>query len=167
MGGCHNMIKFKALDTTDVQNVWLFIGALIAESAEVSFTEVSGAEEVQDWVNSEEEMVYLAYENDQLMGILKGRRESLPEKQHAVFLTAAIQPIARGKHLAKALTEYALGEMKQRGVLIARIYVYSDNIASLNAVKKLNFEQSGIVKMHHKDLETGLYVDDYIFHKLL
>ena len=161
------MIKFKTLESADVANVWSFIKSLISESAEVSFTEISGADEIQSWVNSETEMVFLAYESDQLLGILKGRRESLPEKQHAVFLTAAIQPFARGKHLAKALTEYALGEMKQRGVLIARIYVYSDNIASLNAVKKLDFEQSGIVKMHHKNLETGLYVDDYIFHKLL
>lgn len=161
------MIKFKTLESADVANVWSFIALLIAESAEVSFTEISGADEVQSWVNSETEMVFLAYEKDQLLGILKGRRDACPEKEHAVFLTAAIHPLVRGKHLAKALTEYGLEKMKQRGVLIARIYVYSDNIASLNAVKKLNFDQSGIVKMHHRNLETGLYVDDHIFHKIL
>lgn len=57
--------------------------------------------------------------------------------------------------------------MKNEGITIARIYVYSNNKASLSAIRKLDFVHAGTVLRHHKDLETGEYVDDLIFHKLL
>lgn len=44
---------------------------------------------------------------------------------------------------------------------------YSNNIASLNAVKKLGFIHAGTVLRHHMDQAAGEYVDDIIFHKLL
>ena len=89
------------------------------------------------------------------------------EKLHAVFLTAATHPDARGSGLAAVLTNYVLDQIKKFGVNIARIYVYSDNKASLNAVKKLGFVHGGTVLRHHKDQCTGEYVDDLIFHKVL
>ena len=76
-------------------------------------------------------------------------------------------PDARGSGLAAELTNYGLGQMKKVGVNIARIYVYSNNKASLNAVKKLGFVHGGTVLRHHKDLCTAEYVDDLIFHKVL
>ncbi len=89
------------------------------------------------------------------------------EKSHAAFLTPQTHPDARGTGLAADLTEFALEAMKQEGVNIARIYVYSNNEASLNAIRKLGFIHAGTVLRHHKDIKTGEYVDDLIFHKLL
>lgn len=57
--------------------------------------------------------------------------------------------------------------MKKDGVAIARIYVYSNNTASLNAIKKLDFIHAGTIIRHHRISETGEYVDDLIFHKIL
>ncbi|MBE0449724.1 MAG: hypothetical protein IBX70_02640 [Clostridia bacterium] len=57
--------------------------------------------------------------------------------------------------------------MKKKGVTIARIYVYSDNKASLHAVEKLGFALGGKVLMHHLNVKSGHYVDDIIFHKIL
>lgn len=64
-------------------------------------------------------------------------------------------------------TAFALEEMKKQGVTIARIYVYSNNTPSMNAIKKLQFTYGGTVLRHHKDPHTGDYVDDLIYHKLL
>lgn len=82
-------------------------------------------------------------------------------------MTAATHPDARGFGLAAELTNYALSQMKSEGVNIARIYVYSNNKASLNTVKKLGFVHAGTVLRHHRDKATGEYVDDLIFHKIL
>lgn len=89
------------------------------------------------------------------------------ERKHAVFLTAATHPSTRGQGLAQQLVAYGLQEMKKEGVNITRIYVYSDNKPSLNAVKKLDFVHAGTVLRHHKDPESGEYVDDLIYHKIL
>lgn len=50
---------------------------------------------------------------------------------------------------------------------IARTYIYSDNVASINTVLKLGFTFAGSVLMHHYSEELGQYVDDLIFHKIL
>lgn len=152
----------------DLSDVWALIEALKAESAEISFTDYQAIEEIEHWPESEEHLVYIARDIEgQLAAIVRGKRENSPQKRHAVFLTAATAPFARGRGLANTLTNYALSQMKHEGVTLARIYVYSDNAASLRAVAKLGFEQAGIVKAHHLDLETQTYIDDLIFHKIL
>ena len=127
-------------------------------------------DEVLNFVDNPAQLSYVAVRADEpsrVLCLLRGRRDMTDEKSHAVFLTAATHPDARGSGLAAELTNFALDQMKNEGVKIARIYVYSNNHASLNAVKKLGFVHAGTVLRHHRDQVTSEYVDDLIFHKIL
>jgi ribosomal protein S18 acetylase RimI-like enzyme len=159
---------FKSLEKKDVPQVWDLFVQLKIEGAEVSFAEVETKEIIETWVENPAHLTYVAVDNGhRIIGVVRGKREMTDEKKHAAFLTAAIQPDTRGKGIAAKLTEFALSEMKKKGVTIARIYVYSDNKASLHAVEKLGFTLGGKVLMHHLDVKSGQYVDDLIFHKIL
>jgi ribosomal protein S18 acetylase RimI-like enzyme len=161
---------FRRIEPDDIDSVWSLIEILKAEGAEISFTELSAREEVMNFIDNPAQLSYVAVTREEpccVLCLVRGRRDMADEKSHAAFLTAATHPDARGLGLAAELTNFALGEMRNEGVNIARIYVYSNNQASLNAVRKLGFVHAGTVLRHHRDLSTGEYVDDLIFHKTL
>ena len=154
----------------DLEGVWRLIEHLKAEGAEVTFTELVAKEEAMLWIDNPAHLTYVAVDSNDpelILSLVRGRRDLSAEKSHAAFLTAATHPSARGTGLVSELTQFALKEMAKEGVTIARIYIYSDNRASLNAVRKLGFIHAGTVFRHHRNLKTGEYVDDLIFHKLL
>ena len=161
---------FRSIKSDDIDSIWSLIELLKAEGAEMSFTELAGKEEIMNFVDNPAQLSYVAVtkeEPSRVLCLVRGRRDMASEKSHAAFLTAATHPDARGSGLAAELTNFALDQMKNEGVKIARIYVYSNNHASLNAVKKLGFVHAGTVLWHHMDQVTGEYVDDLIFHKIL
>jgi ribosomal protein S18 acetylase RimI-like enzyme len=162
--------QLRKISSNDIDSIWSLLEILKAEAVDITFTELIAKEEVLNFVDNPAQLSYVAVTTDEpcrVLCLVRGRREMTNEKSHAVFLTAATHPEARGSGLAAELTNYALDEMKHEGVNIARIYVYSNNEASLNAVKKLGFVHGGTVLRHHKDQCTGEYVDDLIFHKIL
>jgi ribosomal protein S18 acetylase RimI-like enzyme len=162
--------QLRKIKPYDIDSIWSLIEVLKAEGAEISFTELITKEQLLDFVDNPAQLSYVAVTTDEpsrVLCLVRGRRDMTAEKSHAVFLTAATHPDARGSGLAGELTNYALNQMKKAGVNIARIYVYSNNQASLNAVKKLGFVHGGTVLRHHKDQCTYEYVDDLIFHKVL
>ena len=162
--------KLRKVKFYDIDGIWSLIEILKAEGADITFTELTTKEEVLNFVDNPAQLSYVAVTTDEpsrVLCLVRGRRDMTNEKSHAVFLTAATHPDARGYGLAAKLTNYGLDQMKSEGVNIARIYVYSNNQASLNAVKKLGFMHGGTVLRHHKDEFTGEYVDDLIFHKVL
>ena len=161
---------FRSINSDDIDSIGSLIELLKAEGAEMSFTELTGKEEIMNFVDNPSQLSYVAVtkeEPSRVLCLVRGRRDMAGEKSHAAFLTAATHPDARGSGLAAELTNFALDQMKNEGVKIARIYVYSNNHASLNAVKKLGFVHAGTVLRHHTDGVTGEYVDDLIFHKIL
>lgn len=162
--------QLKKVESHDVDSIWSLIEILKEDGAEISFTELTEKEQVLSFVDNPAQLSYVAVTTEKpsrVLCLVRGRRDMSVEKSHAAFLTAATHPEARGSGLAATLTNYALDEMKKCQVNIARIYVYSNNQASLNAVAKLSFVHSGTVLRHHRDLYTGEYVDDLIFHKVL
>lgn len=161
---------FRKINPADIDSIWSLIKILKAENADMSFTEIKDKKEILGFVDNPAELTYVAVTEDKpnhVLCLVKGRRDLSEEKKHSVFLSAATHPDARGSGLAAKLTEFALMQMKNEGITIARIYVYSNNKASLNAIRKLDFVHSGTVLRHHKDLDTGEYIDDLIFHKVL
>lgn len=161
---------FRRVKPSDIDSIWSLIEILKAENVDMSFAEIINKEEIVDFVDNPAELTYVAVTEkkpNRVLCLVKGRRDLSEEKNHSVFLSAATHPHARGSGLATKLTEFALIEMKNDGINIARIYVYSNNKASLNAIRKLDFVHAGTVLRHHKDLDTGEYIDDLIFHKIL
>lgn len=161
---------FRRINPTDIDSIWSLIEILKAENVDMSFAEIIDKEEILDFIDNPAELTYVAVTEEKpnrVLCLVKGRRDLSKEKKHSVFLSAATHPDARGSSLVAKLTEFALIEMKNEGITIARIYVYSNNKASLGAIRKLDFVHAGTVLRHHKDLDTGEYVDDLIFHKIL
>ncbi len=161
---------FRKITSADIESIWSLIGILKAENVDMSFTEILGKEEILDFVDNPAELTYVAVtekEPNQVLCLVKGKRDLSIRKNHSVFLSAATHPDARGYCLASKLIEFALLEMRNEGINIARIYVYSNNKASLATIKKLDFTPAGSVLRHHKDLDTGEFIDDLIFHKIL
>ena len=161
---------FRKINHADLDSIWSLIEILKAENVDMSFAEIVDKEEILDFIDNPAELTYVAVTKkkpNQVLCLVKGRRDLSKERKHSVFLSAATHPHARGSSLVSKLTEFALKEMKSEGINIARIYVYSNNKASLNAIKKLDFAHAGSVLRHHKDLDTNEYVDDLIFHKVL
>lgn len=161
---------YRKMNAQDVDSVLEMFKGIKEEKIDMSFANISTKEEVLNFVDNPAELTYVVVGDDKpnhVLSLLRGKRTMTPEKQHAAFLTAATHPDVRGKGFVGKLIEYGLGEMKKEGVNIARIYVYSDNTSSVNAVKKMNFESAGAVLRHHKNVETGEYVNDLIFHKFL
>jgi ribosomal protein S18 acetylase RimI-like enzyme len=160
----------RRIKSDDIDSIWSLVELLKSEGAEISFTELTVKEDIMNFVDNPAQLSYVAVTKEEpthVLCLVRGRRDMASEKSHAAFLTAATHPDARGSGLAAELTNFALDKMKGEGVNIARIYVYSNNQASLNAVKKLGFVHAGTVLRHHRDGVTGEYVDDLIFHKIL
>lgn len=161
---------FRKIQSDDAASLWTLFENIKAEQIDMSFARITQIEEIWAYVDNPCELTYVAVseeEPDKVLAIVKGRRELAEEKRHAVFLSAATHPQVRGRGLAAKLTDFALNELKNEGVTIARIYVYSNNTSSVHAVKKLDFTLAGTVLRHHKDLVTGEYIDDLIYHKIL
>ena len=161
---------FRKIQKEDTESIWTLFHGLKEEKIDMSFAEVKDKEEIRNFIDNPAQLTYVAVSEEnpnEVLCLVKGRREMTTEKRHAVFLSAATHPKVRGIGLVAKLTAYALEEMKKEGVTIARIYVYSNNKSSMNAIKKLDFIHAGTVLRHHKDPSTGSYVDDLIYHRIL
>ena len=161
---------YRRMNTDDIESIWSLFQGIKEEKIEMSFAEITKREEVAAFSDNPSELTYVAVNEDEphnVLCLVKGRREMTDEKRHAAFLSAATHPLVRGSGLVAKLTDFAVNEMKKEGVTIARIYVYSNNTSSINAIKKLDFTHAGTVLRHHKDVTTGDYIDDLIFHKIL
>lgn len=161
---------YRKMQTEDADSVLEMFKGIKEEQIDMSFAKITSKEEVLNFVDNPAELTYVVVSEDdphRVLSLLRGKRDMKPGREHAAFLTAATHPDVRGGGLVGNLVKYSLDEMKKEGVNIARIYVYSDNTSSVNAVKKMDFTPAGSVLRHHKNVETGKYVDDLIFHKIL
>lgn len=161
---------FRKMQIEDTDSVLEMFKGIKEEKIDMSFSKITTKDEVLNFVDNPAELTYVVVDEDKpndVLSLLRGKRDMKPEKQHAAFLTAATHPDVRGQGILGKLIEYSMDEMKSEGVEVARIYVYSDNTSSVNAVKKMDFTPAGSVIRHHKNVETGEYVDDLIFHKIL
>ena len=161
---------FRKMQIQDTDSVLEMFKGIKEEKIDMSFSKITTKDEVLNFVDNPAELTYVVVDEDKpndVLSLLRGKRDMKPEKQHAAFLTAATHPDVRGQGILGKLIEYSMDEMKSEGVEVARIYVYSDNTSSVNAVKKMDFTPAGSVIRHHKNVETGEYVDDLIFHKIL
>lgn len=160
-------IVYRPMHLSDVDGVWRFLEVIKLENGQVSFVEIPDKEELMGWLENESLFLYIAECMDEVVGLFRATRGSEKYKRHSVTLSIAIHPEYRNKGIAKELTNTGLEDMKKDGIVIARAYVYSDNIPSINTVLKQGFTFAGSVLMHHYNDKLNQYVDDLIFHKIL
>lgn len=158
---------YRPMHLSDVESVWQLIEVLKAENGQVSLVEIPDKDELVSWLSNENLLLYIAETESQTVGLLKAARGNEPGKRHAAFLSIAVHPQFRNQGVARELTNTGLEDMKKDGVTIARAYIYSDNLSSINTILRLNFTFAGSVLRHHYDEKSQQYVDDLIFHKIL
>ncbi|OJV63172.1 MAG: hypothetical protein BGO41_10770 [Clostridiales bacterium 38-18] len=140
---------------------------LIEENARMSFTDIENIEHLEKWFNDTNVLLYgKLNEAGQLIAMVKATR-GVGNKAHSCYLAAATHPDYRKESQASSLTNEVLDDLKNRGVLIARTYIYSWNHASIKTIEKCGFTLSGRVVMHEYDEITGDYIDDLIYYKRL
>lgn len=167
MGGILLEINYREVNFDDIEMLFDFFMKLKEETGDVSFSEVENKKEIIDWVQDcNTYMIIAESDNNELLGIFRAIRGDVG-REHSCFLTIAVKLKFRGKGIAKSLTKYGVSIIKQKGVKIARAYVYSNNIQSVNVLLKLGFVLSGCVHMHHYNSDESRFVDDLIFHKIL
>ncbi len=160
-------INYREANFDDIQILFDFFMELKEETADLSLSEVKNKEEIIDWIKDRNtHMVIAESDNNELLGIFRAIRGDIG-REHSCLLTVAIKGKFRRKGIAKSLIKYGLDIIKQKGVKIARAYVYSYNIQSVNVLLKLGFVLSGCVHMHHYNSDESRFVDDLIFHKIL
>jgi len=160
-------IVYRPMHLSDLDAVWQFLETIKEENSQVSLVEVPDKEELKKWLENESLFLYIAECQDQVVGLLRATRGSEYYKRHSVTLSIATHPEYRNQGIARELTNMGLEDMKKDGITVARAYVYSDNISSINTVLKLGFTFGGSVLMHHYNDNMKQYVDDLIFHKIL
>lgn len=161
---------YRKMQEEDADSVLEMFKGIKEEQIDMSFAKITTKEEVLNFVDNPAELTYVVVSEDEphrVLSLLRGKRNMKPGRDHAAFLTATTHPDVRGGGLVGSLVNFSLEEMKKEGVNIARIYVYSNNTSSVNAVKKMDFTPAGSVIRHHRDPDTGEYIDDLIFHKIL
>lgn len=156
-------ISFEKMSISDIPEAVKLFTKLREEGSEVSFAEAEGEEAIIQWLNNPSFYLYVA-KCDGVLGAVFRCMRGEGSKNHSGFLTIAVDPQFRGKHMASSFTRYCLGELKKEGLQLVRVYIYSDNISSINTALKCGFTLSGNVYKHHYKEDKGYYVDDLIFH---
>lgn len=159
-------MEFREIEHGDVQRIYAFCESIRREAIKMSFADVSSHAEIEQWIESDRVHVFALFEREAVLALFKAKQGG-QYRSHAAFLSAAVRKDRRGQGLVQQLGRLATPILKERGILVARAYIYSDNHASIAAALKDGFHCTGSVHMHHMDQQTGQWVDDMIFHKKL
>lgn len=159
-------IRFRELKENDIPKVISMFSNLSKEMVKVSFTEIASMEEIRGWIKKPDTFVYVAADGDVISAVLRAKRGK-GDKRHSCNLTLAVDYNFRGNSIAKELMEYAIENLKDKGIEILRAHVYSNNKPSINTILSCGFTFAGNVHMHHYDEKMKGYIDDLIFHKIL
>ena len=162
-----NEIEMRAVCRDDVGEIYKLCQILKEENARMSFTDVESESDINTWLDDPNNYLYGAFDQSgKLAGLLRAKR-GVNNKSHSVYLAAAVNPEYRKRNIANELTSFALEQLKEKGVKIARTYIYSWNKASIATIEKCGFIFGGSVVMHEYDPVTETYIDDLIYHKIL
>ncbi len=157
---------FIEVSNQEKEAVYAFCKAIGEEGLKMSFADVDHMDEVVQWIENPREHLFAHMEAGRVIALVKARQGET-YKSHSVFMSAAVAKEHRGKRLVQDLSDWVYPQLKDRGIVLARAYVYSDNHSSIAAALRDGYRCTGAVHMHHFDQEAGAWVDDMIFHKEL
>lgn len=121
---------------------------------------------VDSWLNTSNIRLYLLYEGDNLVSII---RVNIGEnnKSHSAYMNVSTKLTYRNLGYAKKNMEYAMKCLRAEGIKILRVKVLSWNKPAIARVEKSGFILSGRIVMDHYDQECEDYIDILLYHKFL
>jgi [ribosomal protein S18]-alanine N-acetyltransferase len=110
-----------------------------------SFDHGWSATTFQDLLNKPTSRLYVAYEDDTLLGLLLVACIS-PESE---ILTIATAPAARRRGIGRGLLDYMRQALSQEGVSEVHLEVAMDNAPAIGLYHSLGFEKVGLRKAYY------------------
>ncbi|MEW9124400.1 MAG: GNAT family N-acetyltransferase [Thermotaleaceae bacterium] len=159
-------IVYRELEKADISKTLLFFADLAIEDVEVSFTEVVSDDEIDRWLKDDDIYIYGAFYEEKLIGVFRATRGQ-ESRRHMALLTYAVDRNYRGNQIAKGVISYGMKRLKEEGIKLVRVYIFSDNRSSINTVLSCDFTLSGCIYQDHYSEKEQKYIDDLIFHKIL
>jgi len=153
-------------ETNDATGIYELFMQLKQDGHEITFANVHGPNEIVEWIIKNENLLYIARYNQQVIGVMRAQISN-DNTAHSCDITIAVSSEYRQQGIAKSLVNYGLSDVKHHGITVARARVFSDNKASLNTLLSTGFSVTGSFLKHHLNDKKNIYVDDIILYKEL
>lgn len=153
-------------ETNDATGIFDLFMQLKQDGHEITFADVDNPDEIVDWINNDENLLYVARYNQQVIGVMRAKITK-DNTSHSCDITIAVSSEYRQQGIAKSLVNYGLSDVKHHGISVIRAKVFSDNKASLNTLLSTGFSVTGSIVKHHFNDKRNVYVDDIILFKEL
>lgn len=159
-------MEFSIATVKDKENILEYYMELDDESSKISRIKTYDLEIIESWIISEAIELYLLYEGDLLLSVIKASM-GIGDESHSSCLNISTRQIYRNNGYAKKLIRYAIVKLKQRGIKIVRVKIFSWNKPAIVTIEKSAFTLSGRIVMSHYDEDLCDYIDDLLYHKFL
>ena len=159
-------IQYSKPDRQDIPAILELFQSMKNEPHRSTFSDVNNGDQILNWLNQEDYNLYVARTDKKIIGVLRAYQE--PDLQrHACLLTIAVSTAYRKQGIGKSLIIYGVADLKNKGILVARALIFSDNKPSINTFLSAGFSITGSILKHHFNHQSGHYVDDLILYKEL
>lgn len=119
-----------------------------------------------DVLNANEKSgVFIACEEQQVVGYLIAQNENPQRISHRAYMVAGVHSDSRGKGVGKALFSHVIAWAKSIGLHRLELTVIAENASAVALYQKMGFEIEGVKR--DALLINGSYVDEYYMAKLL
>ncbi len=134
---------------------------------ELSKTEDDWLKEMNELIENEQAIIWVAKDNDDIIGTVVSTRDKSPKLQHSVYIMRFIvQESYRGQGIGKKLFSTLINEVESdKSVVKIKLDVTTTLKSAIEMYKKFGFEQVGLLKMEY--FVNGEYFDVYEMEKYL
>ncbi|PLW94389.1 MAG: hypothetical protein C0591_12945 [Marinilabiliales bacterium] len=160
------MVSIRKAMLTDNVRITDILNQAIEAGNATAILETFKPEDRLSWLQEhmgEKYIVYVAEIDDQLVGwlSLSPYRKGRQAFRHLAEITYYIDYAYHRKGIAKALYEKALEHCRQYDIKDLVAFLYADNKASVDMLKKLGFTQWGLfpntIYIHNRELDHVIY----------
>lgn len=159
-------MKFLVATLKEADDILSYYNDLDEESLKISNIYTCNIEEIKRCIESESTIIYLLYEDDIIVSIIKAKLGK-NEKSHVSCFKLSTRLKYRNQGYIKKLIEYAISDLKKYNIKIIRIKIFSWNKPAIATVEKSGFTLSGRIVMSSYDEFLNEYIDDLLYHKFL
>jgi ribosomal protein S18 acetylase RimI-like enzyme len=160
-------MNIRKMTDSDFEAFWPVFHEIVKDQETYAFDpEISYQSALDVWVNSPA-ATYVATENDVILGSYYVKKNAAGPGSHICNCGYMVNPLARGKGVAKTLCIHSQKVAAKLGFLAMQFNsVVSTNTVAVNLWKKLGYQVIGTIPKAYQHKQQGL-VDAFIMYKKL
>ena len=116
-------------------------------------------------LNREEHALAVAVLNEQIVGYIILRGETVPRVKHRAAIVIGVHEAARGKGVGQALFAFIHKQAEERGLHRLELTVMAHNETALHVYQKMGYVIEG--KRTHSLVVDGEFVDEFALAKII